>query len=165
MTATGHRISYTGCRYTGQQAVLPLPSLSHFRKKGNTHGRTSNIFGTPVKIKGTFLIPIVIVWGGITWLEFSWHPERAFWQGILMGCATMLLLLVVEGGHALAHIFSARVAGAQWMRPLFALGQGCRERSIGTMRFHRMSIGYAQSGGPIFNAVGLLLSAGIYAVA
>ena len=123
------------------------------------------IFGTPVKVKGMFLIPIVVVWGGITWLEFSWHPERAFWQGFLMGFATLLLLLVVEVGHALAHIFSARVAGAPMDELLFSLSAGMPRTLYWNNEVSPDVHRIRASGGPIFNAVGLLLSAGVYAVA
>lgn len=124
-----------------------------------------SIFGTPVKAKGIALIPIVILWGSITWLEFSWHPERVFWQDFLMGFATMLLLLVVEVGHALAHIFSARAAGAP-MDELLLWPSGGMPRTLYwnnevSPNAHRIRA----SGGPLFNAIGLLLSAGVYAIA
>jgi len=158
----GHGISYTGDRYREQQAALPCLACFIFGRKGTTMV-SLRIFGTPVKVNATFLIPIVVVWGGITWLESSWHPERAFWQAVLMGSATMLLLLVVEIGHALAHIFSARAAGAPMDELLLSLSAGMprtlywnNEVSPDVHRIRAL-------GGPIFNAVGLLLSAGIYA--
>jgi hypothetical protein len=89
---TGHYISYTGCRYTGQLAVLPCPAYL--------------IFGTTVKVKGTVLVPIVALWGIVTWLGFSWHPERGFWQGVLIGFVTVLLLAPADFGHA-SPTFSA----------------------------------------------------------
>lgn len=124
-----------------------------------------NIFGTPVKAKGIALIPIVVLWGSITWLEFAWHPERAFWQNFLMGFAAMLLLLVVEVGHALAHIFSARVARAP-MDELLLWPSGGMPRTLYwnnevSPDAHRIRA----SGGPLFNTIGLLLSAGVYAIA
>ena len=126
---------------------------------------TLRIFGTPVKVKGTFLIPIMFVWGGITWLEFSWHPERAFWQGLLMGCATMFLLLVVEVGHAFAHIFSALAARAPMDELLFSLSAGMPRTLYWNNEVSPDVHRIRASGGPIFNAVGLLLSAGVYAAA
>jgi len=124
-----------------------------------------SIFGTPVKAKGMVLIPIVVLWGSITWLEFSWHPERAFWQDLLMGFATMLLLLVVEVGHALAHIFSARAAGAPMdellLWPSAGMPRTLYWNNEVSPDVHRMRA----MGGPVFNVVGLLLSGVIYAVA
>ncbi len=163
MTA-GYCISYTGCRYIEQQAALPCLACFIFGRKGTTMVSLS-IFGTPVKVKGTFLIPIMVVWGGITWLEFSWHPERAFWQGLLMGCATMFLLLVVEVGHALAHIFSALAARAPMDELLFSLSAGMPRTLYWNNEVSPDVHRIRASGGPIFNAVGLLLSAGVYAAA
>ena len=79
------------------------------------------IFSTPVKAKAIVLLPLIALWGGITWLGFYWHPERGFWQGVLIGFATVLLLAVVDFGHALAHIFSARYAGAPMDELLISL--------------------------------------------
>lgn len=121
------------------------------------------IFGTPVKVKGTVLVPIVALWGGVTWLGFSWHPERGFWQGVLIGLVTVLLLLPADFGHAFAHIFSARYAGTPMDEILLSAGMPRtlywnNEVSPDEHRMRAM-------GGPVFNVVGLLLSGVIYAVA
>ena len=70
------------------------------------------MFGTPVKVKATVLLLVVALWGGVTWWGLYWHPERGFWQALLIGFVTTILLLLVDFGHAFAHIFSARYAGA-----------------------------------------------------
>ncbi|HLG76766.1 MAG TPA: hypothetical protein VKX46_10150, partial [Ktedonobacteraceae bacterium] len=121
------------------------------------------IFGTPVKVKGTVLIPIVALWGIVTWLGFSWHPERGFGQGVLIGFVTVLLLLPADFGHALAHIFSARYAGAPMDEILITAGmpRTLYWKNEVSPDVHRMRA----MGGPIFNVVGLLLSGVIYAVA
>jgi hypothetical protein len=162
LMTTGHDISYTGCRYTGQLAVLPYPACLIFGRKGTTMVSLS-IFGTPVKVKGTVLVPIVALWGIVTWLGLYWHPERGFWQGVLIGLVTVLLLLPADFGHALAHIFSARYAGAPMDEILLSAGMPRtlywnNEVSPDVHRIRAM-------GGPIFNVLGLLLSAVIYAVA
>jgi len=121
------------------------------------------IFGTPVKVSFMFLLIIVILWGGVTWLGLYWHPEREFWQGLLIGLVTALLLLVAEYGHPLAHIFSARFAGAPMDEILISLDMPRTLYSNNDVlpKVHRMRA----LGGPIFNLVGLLLSLAIYAVA
>jgi len=121
------------------------------------------IFGTPVKVSFMFLLIIVILWGGVTWLGLYWHPEREFWQGLLIGLVTALLLLVAEYGHPLAHIFSARFAGAPMAEILISLDMPRTLYSNNDVlpKVHRMRA----LGGPIFNLVGLLLSLAIYAVA
>lgn len=121
------------------------------------------IFGTPVKVKGTVLVPIVALWGIVTWLGFSWHPERGFWQGVLIGFVTVLLLLPADFGHALAHIFSARYAGAPVDEIQISAGmpRTLYWNNKVSPDVHRMRA----MGGPIFNMLGLLLSAVISAVA
>lgn len=120
------------------------------------------IFDTPVKVKGTVLVPIVALWGIVTWLGFSWHPERGFWQGILIGLVTVLLLLPADFGHALAHIFSARYAGAPMdeIRLSAGMPRTLYWNNEVSPDVHRMRA----MGGPIFNLLGLLLSAVVYAV-
>ncbi len=122
-----------------------------------------SIFGTPVKIKRTVLVPIIALWAGVTWLGFSWHPERGFWQGVLIGFVTVLLLMPVDFGHALAHIFSARYAGAPMDEILISadMPRTLYWNNEVSPDVHRIRA----LGGPLFNAVGLLLSAGVYAVA
>ena len=121
------------------------------------------IFGTPVKISFRFFIIIVILWGVVTGLGLYWHPEREFWQGLLIGFVTALLLLIAEYGHPLAHIFSARFAGAPMDEILISLDMPRTLYSNNDVlpKVHRMRA----LGGPIFNLVGLLLSLAIYAVA
>ena len=121
------------------------------------------IFGTPVKVSFMFLLIIVILWGSVTWLGLYWHPEREFWQGLLIGLVTALLLVVAEYGHPLAHIFSARYAGAPMHEILISLDMPRTLYSNNDVlpKVHRMRA----LGGPIFNLLGLLLSLAIYAVA
>ncbi|HVU68928.1 MAG TPA: hypothetical protein VHD63_17460 [Ktedonobacteraceae bacterium] len=122
-----------------------------------------SIFGTPLKVRGTVLLPIVALWGGVTWLGFYWHPERGFWQSVLIGFVTLLLLVPADFGHALAHIFSARYAGAPIDEIWFSAGmpRTLYWNNEVSPDVHRMRA----MGGPIFNVLGLLLSAVIYAVA
>jgi hypothetical protein len=121
------------------------------------------IFGTPVKVSFKVLFIIVVLWGSVTGLGLMWHPERGFWQGLLMGLLTALLLLVVEFGHPLAHIFSARHAGAPMdeIRISLDMPRTLYSNNDVLPKVHRMRA----LGGPIFNLIGLLLSLAIYAVA
>ena len=121
------------------------------------------IFGTPVKVSFMFLVIIVILWGGVTWLGLYWHPEREFWQGLLVGLVTALLLLVAEYGHPLAHIFSARFAGAPMDEIVVAADM---PRTLYTNNNVAPKVHRKRAlGGPIFNIVGLLLSLAIYGLA
>jgi hypothetical protein len=121
------------------------------------------IFGTLIKIKVTFLIYIVPLWVGVTWLGLYWHPGRGFLPGVFVGFVTVILLLIAEFGHAIAHIFSARYAGA----PMDEIQISAEMGNPRTLYWnnevspdvHRMRA----MGGPIFNLLGLLLSLAIYA--
>jgi hypothetical protein len=106
---------------------------------------------------------IAAVWGCVTWLGLYWHPERGFWQGLLIGLVTTLLLLVVEFGHDLAHIFSARYAGAPMDEILISadMPRTLYSNNDVSPNVHRMRA----LGGPIFNGMGLLLSLAIYGIA
>ncbi len=124
---------------------------------------STRIFGTRVKAnKIVVVIIIATVWGVVTWFGLRWHPERGFWQGLLIGLVTTLLLLVVEFGHDLAHIFSARYAGAPMDEILIYGGMPRTLYSNNDVspNVHRMRA----LGGPIFNLMGLLLSLAIYRV-
>lgn len=121
------------------------------------------IFGTPVKTKVIVLVDFVAIWGGVTWLGLYWHPERGLWQGLLIGFVTAILLWFAEIGHAIAHIFSARFAGARMDEILISEGMprtlyADNEVSPDTHRIRAI-------GGPFFNLLGLLLSVTIYVIA
>jgi hypothetical protein len=116
------------------------------------------IFNTQVKVKVTFLIYIVPVWIGVTWLGLYWHPGRGFWPGVVIGLAAVILLLVAECGHPVAHIFSARYAGAPMDELQISAGGGMPRtlywKNEVSPNVHRLRA----IGGPIFNLLGLLLS-------
>ena len=121
------------------------------------------IFGTRVRVKIIVLVIIATLWGGVTWLGLYWHPDRGFWQGLLIGSLSAILLLIADFGHALAHIFSARYAGAPMDEILIAAGM---PRTIYwnnqvPPNVHRMRA----LGGPIFNMLGLVLSLAIFGIA
>ena len=114
------------------------------------------IFGTPVKVKETFLAPAVLVWGGLIWWGMRRHPKRGLGHGLFIGFVTLVILMIVEDGHALAHIFSARYAKvpmdeiritANMPRTLYWNNDVSPDQ-------HRLRA----LGGPIFNALGFLLS-------
>ncbi len=121
------------------------------------------IFDTPVKASYTFLPIMIVVWGVVTWVGLYWHPERGLGQSLLIGFVTTILLLVVELGHPLAHIFSARLAGAPMDEILIAADMPrtlYKNNDVAPVS-HRMRA----LGGPIFNLLGLLLSLAIFELA
>jgi hypothetical protein len=120
------------------------------------------IFDTPVKVKFTVLIPMVALWIGITWIFNFRYPERDFWQCVLIGFVSVVLLLIADFGHAIAHIFSARYANAP-MDEISIIGDMPRTlywNNNVSPSVHRMRA----MGGPIFSTLGLILSLAVYGV-
>jgi hypothetical protein len=122
------------------------------------------MFGTPVRVKPEVFLLVAGLWAGVTAWGLYWHPQRGFWEAVLIGFMTMLLLTLADFGHALAHIFSARYAGA----PMDEI------RVTATQMPHTLYANNAVSpdvhrlramGGPLFNAAMLVLSAALLAVA
>jgi hypothetical protein len=120
------------------------------------------VFGTPMKVKMIFMIYILILWAILTWLETAWHPGIAFWEAVLLGLAVVLVLIPADVGHAIAHIFSARWAGAPMDEILLSAGmpRTLYWNNAVSPNAHRLRA----IGGPLFNLVALLLSLAIYAL-
>ncbi len=117
------------------------------------------VFDTPVKIKKIMLLLIPVLWGGLAWLEFHWHPERGLLSGLFAGLLAAILLVAAEYGHPLAHVLSARFAGAPMKEILISTGMARTlypEDKVAP-NVHRMRA----LGGPIFNILALLLSLAI----
>jgi hypothetical protein len=123
---------------------------------------TIRIFNTPVKLSIKFLPILVVLWGSVSWLGLYWHPERKLWQGLLIGLITSAVLLLAEFGHALAHIFSARYAGAPMDEVLVSsdMPRTIYRNNDVAPKVHRMRA----LGGPIYNMAGFLISIAIFEV-
>lgn len=122
------------------------------------------MFGTPVRVSTIVLLLVPGLWAGLTAWGLYVHPQRGFWPALLIGFITMVLLVLADFGHALAHIFSARYAGAPMDEVRVNLGQmphTLYANNAVTPDVHRLRA----LGGPLFNAVVLLLSAAVLALA
>ena len=114
------------------------------------------ILGTPVRVKRTVLIDLVALWAGLSWWGVHRHPGRSVPRGLLIGLASLVLLLPADFGHAIAHIFSARYAGAPMDEILISEGMPrtlYRDNAV-SPNVHRLRA----LGGPLFNLLGLVLS-------
>jgi hypothetical protein len=121
------------------------------------------LFNTTIKVKAVVLFDILVLWGVLAWLGLTWHPGRSVWQAVLIGLATVLVMLPADYGHAVAHIFSARFARAPMDEILISEGMPRtlywqNDVSPNTHRLRAL-------GGPIFNAFCLILSLVVYAAA
>jgi hypothetical protein len=119
-----------------------------------------NIFNTPIKAKSIVLINIFGLWGITTLFGIYRHPGRGLIEALVIGLIAMLLLLVADFGHALAHIFSAKAAGAPMDQILISAGM---PRTL----YHNDDIPPAAHraralGGPLFSLVGTAFSLAVY---
>ena len=121
------------------------------------------ISGTAVTVKPTVLVLLATVLGVVTWVGFRRHPKRKLGEGLLVGVASFVALVVVEWGHAFAHIISARFAGAPMdeLRITAGMPRTLYLNNAVPPNVHRMRA----LGGPIFNTLGFLLSLTIYRTA
>ena len=122
------------------------------------------LWGTDVKAKLTFIVPVLLVlWGGITWVGWHWHPERTLPQALLIGLASAILMAFAEFGHPFAHLLSARYAGAPMDELLIAEGmpRTLYSNNVVSPNAHRLRA----LGGLVFNALGLLVSGAVFALA
>jgi hypothetical protein len=121
------------------------------------------ISNTALTVKPTVLVPLAIVWAGLTWLGMRRHPGRGLGRGLLIGLASLLVGMGVDFGHAFAHIVSARFAGAPMdeLRITAGMPRTLYWNNAVSPDVHRLRA----LGGPIYNALGFLLSLAIYRTA
>jgi hypothetical protein len=114
------------------------------------------VFATPVTVAKRFFVELVAVWGGVTWWVLRARPGRGIWRGSLVALVTTIVLMGVEWGHALAHIFSARYAGAPMdeIRLSGGMPRTLYWNNDVSPDVHRIRA----MGGPLFNLLGLLVS-------
>ena len=111
----------------------------------------------PVKASPGFWLLLPMMWGAMTWLAGRRKPGRSFHGNLLAGFLSLVLALFADLGHALAHSFSARYAGAPMDEVRLSMNM---QRTIYfdddvEPRAHMLRA----VGGPLFSAAGLLLSA------
>ena len=114
------------------------------------------IFDTPVKARAGVLVNLLGLWAGAAILAGRRKPERSWSSRLAVGAASAAIWASADFGHALAHIVSARAAGAPMDEVLISRGM---PRTIYTNNDVPPRVHIIRSlGGPIFNALGLLVS-------
>ena len=116
------------------------------------------IFKTPVYIQLPVFFLAIALWFGTTWFNIFFFPFRGFWINTLVGLLLTVVLLLADFGHALAHIFTARIADAPMDEvriTLTKMPHTLYKNNAVTPKAHRMRA----LGGPLFNALYLFLSA------
>ncbi|MGE5139029.1 MAG: hypothetical protein ACM3JD_06200 [Rudaea sp.] len=114
------------------------------------------IFGTRVRVKRTVLIDLAALWAGLSWWGMHRHPGRPAPHGLLIGLASGVVLAPADFGHAIAHIFSARYAGAPMDEILISEGmpRTLYWNNAVSPDVHRLRA----LGGPVFNLLALAVS-------
>lgn len=114
------------------------------------------VWGTPVKMKPAILANLLGLWGLLSWLAGRDRPERPWPVRLLAGALSTVALLAADIGHAMAHIISARHAGAPMDKIVLSEGMPRTlyyDNDVAP-HVHRLRA----LGGPVFSAVGLLTS-------
>lgn len=114
------------------------------------------IWGTPIKANPIVLANLLGLWGLTSWLAGRRQPGRPWTVRLLIGFLSTLALMAADFGHAIAHIVSARYAGAPMDEIQISAGM---PRTIYydndvPPHAHRLRA----LGGPVFSTLGLLLS-------
>ena len=112
--------------------------------------------GTAVRVKPAVLANLLGLWGFAAWLAGRGHPGRPWSLRLLAGLLSTIAMMVADFGHAMAHIVSARYAGAPMDEILISEGMPRTlyyDNDVPPSA-HRMRA----LGGPIYSAMGLALS-------
>jgi len=115
-----------------------------------------SVGGTPVKIHPGIIANLVALWGVLSWWAGRRQPERPWLLRLGIGLLETLALLSADLGHAMAHIVSARYAGAPMDEIVASSGMPrtlYHDNDV-PPRVHRLRA----LGGPIYSALGLLTS-------
>lgn len=113
-------------------------------------------WGTPINLNPAILANLFGLWGLLSWWAGRRQPARPWPVRLVVGALSTLVLLAADLGHAMAHIISARSAGAPMDRIEVSAGM---PRTIYLdndvpPEVHRQRA----LGGPVFNAIGLAAS-------
>jgi hypothetical protein len=114
------------------------------------------IWNTAIRVRPAILAYLFGLWGLQAWLAGRGHPERPWPVRILVGLLSTIAMMAADLGHAVAHIFSARYAGAPMDEILLSEGMPRTLYYDNDVppRVHRLRA----LGGPIYSVVGLAIS-------
>jgi hypothetical protein len=117
---------------------------------------TSRILGTSVEITPGFFFNLAAIWSGMSWLMGVKHPTWNWPARIFSGGLSGFALVMADVGHAFAHTFSARAAGApvDQIRLTSGMPRTIYFDETVPPRTHILRA----LGGPLFSALGFLLS-------
>ena len=125
-------------------------------RAGHAGEAVFTVWGTAIRVKSAVLANLAGLWGLAAWLAGRNHPERSWPLRLLVGLFATIAMMVADFGHAMAHIVSARYAGAPMDEILISEGMPRTLYYDNDVppRVHRMRA----LGGPIYSALGLTFS-------
>ena len=138
---------------SNEPSTLPVGEPQHTPRPPEA---VFTVWGTAVRVKPAILANLIGLWGLAAWLAGRGHPERPWPLRILVGLLATTAMMVADLGHAMAHIISARYAGAPMDEILISEGMPrtlYHDNDVppGVHRLRAL-------GGPIYSAVGLAIS-------
>ena len=114
------------------------------------------IWDVPLRVKPAILANFVGLWGLMAWLAGRGRPHRSWSRRLATGALTTLALFAADIGHALAHIVSARYAGAPMDE--IVLSEGMPRTLYHDNDVPPRAPRLRALGGPVYSALGLLVS-------
>ena len=144
---------------TANNGTFSLPTEES--REGQSLEAVFTVWGTRIRVKPAVLANLLGLWGLAAWLAGRGHPERPWSVRILVGLFATIAMMVADFGHAMAHIISARYAGAPMDEILISEGMPRTLYYDNDVppRAHRTRA----LGGPIFSFL-LTLAAGLVAL-
>lgn len=114
------------------------------------------IWNTAIRVRPAILAYLFGLWGLMMWFAGRGHAERPWPVRILVGLLSTIAMMAADLGHAMAHIFSARYAGAPMDEILLSEGMPRTLYYDNDVppHVHRLRA----LGGPIYSVVGLAIS-------
>lgn len=133
-----------------------LPASSTAEPSPRPYEAVFTIWNTAIRVRPAILAYLFGLWGLQAWLAGRGHPERPWPARTLVGLLSTIAMMAADLGHAMAHIVSARYAGAPMDEILLSEGMPRTLYYDNDVppRVHRLRA----LGGPIYNVVGLALS-------
>ena len=112
--------------------------------------------GVSLEISPGFILNLLALWTGMSWYLGSKHPDWDNLKRILGSALSALALMAADVGHAFAHTFSARAAGAPMDQIILSSGMPRTvyfDQNV-PPRAHILRA----LGGPLYSALGLTTS-------
>ena len=120
------------------------------------HAQTPRFLGVSLEISPGFILNLLALWTGMSWYLGSKHPDWDNLMRILGSALSALALIAADVGHAFAHTFSARVAGAPMDQ--IKLSSGMPRTVYFDQNVPPRAHILRALGGPLYSALGLTTS-------